>query len=348
MALFNYASKEITLKVVYYGPGLSGKTTNLQHLHSSLPSEQKGKLLSLSTEADRTLFFDFLPVALGKIRDFTVRFQLYTVPGQVRYNATRKLVLKGADAVVFVADSQREMREQNIESFHNMRENLVSNNIEPDDIPVVLQYNKRDLGNILLAEELDKDLNQNHYHAISSVATSGKGVEETFQLITKLMLKHISQKHKVDIQPLSEEETAEKEFVIERTSVEESASPSAGLQTAPAEKADRSPARQTAPMQDRSMAGMQDDMANLMDGLMDATDALNRAVSDISSGMKNGKIEAMLNDLAEASTAINASLAELLREVKNTKAQQKELLKSLMGIEKTFFEAASKKRFRLF
>ena len=117
MALFNYATKEITIKIVYYGPGLSGKTTNLQYLHSIFDPSRRGKLLSLATEADRTLFFDFLPIEMGKISDFSLRFQLYTVPGQVRYNATRKLVLKGADAVVFVADSQREMKEQNIESL---------------------------------------------------------------------------------------------------------------------------------------------------------------------------------------------------------------------------------------
>src|SRR3990172_8810749 len=160
MAFFNYATKEITLKIVYYGPGLSGKTTNLQHLHSVLNPENKGKLLSLSTESDRTLFLDFLPVELGKIRDFSIRFQLYTVPGQVRYNATRKIVLKGADGVIFVADSQREMKEQNIESFENMRENLSSNNINPDEIPIILQYNKRDLQNISTIEELNNDLNQ--------------------------------------------------------------------------------------------------------------------------------------------------------------------------------------------
>src|SRR4030065_1095541 len=159
MALFNYATKEITLKIVYYGPGLSGKTTNIQNLHSALNPDNKGKLLSLSTESDRTLFFDFLPVELGKIKEFSIRFQLYTVPGQVRYNATRKVVLKGADAVVFVADSQREMREQNIESFENMRDNLIANNINPDEFPLVLQYNKRDLKNLLTVDELNTDLN---------------------------------------------------------------------------------------------------------------------------------------------------------------------------------------------
>src|SRR3990172_1660209 len=196
MALFNYATKEITLKIVYYGPGLSGKTTNIQHLHVALHAENKGKLLSLSTESDRTLFFDFLPIELGKIKEFSIRFQLYTVPGQVRYNATRKVVLKGADAVVFVADSQREMRDQNIESFENMKENLISNNINPDGIPIVLQYNKRDLKNILTIDALSADINKNNtYDIIEAEAINGKGVEDTFQLITRLVLKDIARKH---------------------------------------------------------------------------------------------------------------------------------------------------------
>jgi len=203
MALFNYATKEITLKIVYYGPGLSGKTTNLQHLHAVLNPETKGKLLSLATESDRTLFFDFLPIELGKIRDFSIRFQLYTVPGQVRYNATRKVVLKGSDAVVFVADSQKAMQEQNIESLENMRENLVSNNIDPDAIPLILQYNKRDLNNILSIEELNQDLNQiGNHEVLEATAINGVGVEETFKRITKLVLKNISRKHKIEIQPV--------------------------------------------------------------------------------------------------------------------------------------------------
>lgn len=201
MALFNYATKEITLKIVYYGPGLSGKTTNLQHLHSALDPSKTGKLLSLATETDRTLFFDFLPVELGKIKDFSVRFQLYTVPGQVKYNATRKVVLKGADAVVFVADSQREMRESNIESFQNMKENLLANNINPDEISIVLQYNKRDLNNIMTIEELNKDLNNGKYVYLEGEAINGKGVQETFQTATRLLIKDIARKHRLEIQP---------------------------------------------------------------------------------------------------------------------------------------------------
>ena len=215
MALFNYATKEITLKIVYYGPGLSGKTTNIQNLHSVLNSENKGKLLSLSTESDRTLFFDFLPVELGKIKEFSIRFQLYTVPGQVRYNATRKVVLKGADAVVFVADSQRDMRDQNIESFENMRDNLISNNINPDEISVVLQYNKRDLKNLLTIDELNADLNKNSvYNIVEAEAINGKGVKDTFQLITRLVLKDIARKHKIEIQPAPLREEAKQEEKI--------------------------------------------------------------------------------------------------------------------------------------
>jgi small GTP-binding protein len=219
MALFNYATKEITLKIVYYGPGLSGKTTNLQYLHSTFNPDTKGKLLSLSTESDRTLFFDFLPVELGKLGDFIIRFQLYTVPGQVRYNATRKIVLRGADTVIFVADSQREMREQNIESFENMLENLRSNNINPDEIPIMIQYNKRDLKDILSIDELNHDLNSNNYHFIEASAINGTGVEESYKLITKLLLKNISKKHKVNIQPIHEKEGMEQSEVINQSQI---------------------------------------------------------------------------------------------------------------------------------
>ena len=149
MVLFNYSTKELTAKVVYYGPGLCGKTTNLQWIHEKLPIRNKGKMLSLATEADRTLFFDFLPIELGSIRGMKTRIQLYTVPGQVFYNATRRMVLKGADCVVFVADSQEAMIDADLDSLANLKENLEVNEINPDEIPMVLQYNKRDLPNAL-------------------------------------------------------------------------------------------------------------------------------------------------------------------------------------------------------
>jgi hypothetical protein len=219
MALFNYTTKDITVKVVYYGPGLSGKTTNLQYLHHIINPDRKGKLLCLPTESDRTLFFDLLPIDLGKIRDFSLRFQLYTVPGQVRYNATRKLVLKGADAIVFVADSQSDMKEQNIESFRNMRDNLIANNINPDEIPLILQYNKRDLPNVLSIDDLNTDLNENgKYQYIEAIAIDGTGVEDSFQDITKIVIDDI--KHKVDL-PYLEEEEVPIEVEIDESSPEE-------------------------------------------------------------------------------------------------------------------------------
>lgn len=206
MALFNYTTKEITIKVVYYGPGLGGKTTNLQYLHFILDPNKKSKLVIFPTETDRTLFFDLLPVDLGKIRDFSIRFQLYTVPGQVRYNATRRLVLKGADAIVFVADSQREMREQNIESFKNMRVNLLAHNIDPDKLPVLFQYNKRDLTNILSIDELNKDLNESgKYEYIEAIATDGIGVEESFRNITKFIIDEIERRQKIKLSAPEEE-----------------------------------------------------------------------------------------------------------------------------------------------
>lgn len=206
MALFNYATKEITLKVVYYGPGLCGKTTNLQWLHANMAPDKTGKLLSLATDADRTLFFDFMPIHLGKIKGFNIRFQLYTVPGQVRYNATRKLVLKGADAIVFVADSQAAMKEANIESIQNMKDNLIANNIKPDEIPVILQYNKRDLPSPMSVGEMDKDLNPKSDEIIEAAAVNGMGVEETFKVVTKRLLSYISKKHNVQISLPEEEE----------------------------------------------------------------------------------------------------------------------------------------------
>ncbi len=197
MVLFNYASKEITAKIVYYGPGLGGKTTNLQYIHEKMNPDTRGKLLSLATETDRTLFFDFLPVNLGEIRGFTVRFQLYTVPGQVYYNATRKLVLKGADAMVFVADSQREMLEKNLESLENMKENLILNDLDPETAPFVIQYNKRDLPDIMDVDELHRELSYRDVPFNAAVAIRGEGVLETFKLVTKELMKSLRTKHEM-------------------------------------------------------------------------------------------------------------------------------------------------------
>ncbi len=190
MALINYASREINSKIVYYGPGLGGKTTNIKYVYTKLNPSIKGRLISLATELDRTLFFDFLPVDLGTIRGFKTRFHLYTVPGQVFYNASRKLILKGVDGIVFVADSQIERFDENIESFENMEDNLRTYNLDVNRIPLVIQYNKRDLPNITSVEELQKVLNpENKYPYFESVATQGIGVFETLKEICKLVLK---------------------------------------------------------------------------------------------------------------------------------------------------------------
>jgi len=193
MALINYASREINSKIVYYGPGLGGKTTNIKYIYTKLNPSIKGKLISLATELDRTLFFDFLPVDLGTIKGFKTRFHLYTVPGQVFYNASRKLILKGVDGIVFVADSQIERFDENILSIENMKENLQTHNLILEKIPLVMQYNKRDLPNITSVDELQKILNQQNIYAyFESVATQGIGVFETLKEICKLVLKTLA------------------------------------------------------------------------------------------------------------------------------------------------------------
>lgn len=207
MVLFNYATKEITAKIVYYGPGLCGKTTNLQFVYDSLPSNNKSKMLSLATKTDRTLFFDFLPLDLGKIRGMRTKLQLYTVPGQVYYNSTRQLVLKGADGVVFVADSQDFALDANLESLQNLEDNLKRQGMRITEIPVVLQYNKRDLPNALPVDELDAALNSRlKIPWFESVATTGLGVEGTLKGITQLVLTHLVKKYGLEgTEPLEKE-----------------------------------------------------------------------------------------------------------------------------------------------
>jgi mutual gliding-motility protein MglA len=195
MVLFNYSTKELTAKVVYYGPGLCGKTTNLQWIHEKLPIKNKGKMLSLATETDRTLFFDFLPIELGSIRGMKTRIQLYTVPGQVFYNATRRMVLKGADCVVFVCDSQEAMLDANLESMENLRQNLEANEIDSGEIPMVLQYNKRDLPNALPVEVLNEKLNPRGLPFYEAVAVKGQGVEETLKGVTATVFRSLATKY---------------------------------------------------------------------------------------------------------------------------------------------------------
>lgn len=194
MSFINYAAREINCKLVYYGPGLCGKTTNLQFIYSRVEPGTKGKLISLATETERTLFFDFLPLELGTIRGFKTRFHLYTVPGQVFYDASRKLILRGADGAIFVADSQIERLESNIESLENLEANLADQNIKLAMMPFVLQYNKRDLPNIVPVEELQSALNPRNAPWFEACAPKGTGVFETLKGAAKLVLNELKKK----------------------------------------------------------------------------------------------------------------------------------------------------------
>jgi len=191
MSFINYMAREINCKIVYYGPGLCGKTTNLQYIYERTNPDAKGKMISLATETERTLFFDFLPLSLGEIRGFKTRFHLYTVPGQVFYDASRKLILKGVDGVIFVADSQMERLEANEESVENLRTNLAEQGYSLEKIPYVIQYNKRDLPNALPVEELRPVINPAGVPDFEANARSGMGVFETLKAVSKLVLNEL-------------------------------------------------------------------------------------------------------------------------------------------------------------
>ncbi|MBY0358973.1 MAG: GTPase domain-containing protein [Candidatus Obscuribacterales bacterium] len=191
MALVNYAMREINCKIVYYGTGLGGKTTNLKYIHSQLAPSTRGELISLATETERTLFFDFLPLDLGSVQGFKTRFSLYTVPGQVEYNASRKLILNGVDGIIFVADSDVMRAKENVDSLQNMIDNLAEYSYTLDNIPWVLQYNKRDLANAMSIERMEKDLNIRNIPSFEAVASEGLGVFATLKAISKLILNRL-------------------------------------------------------------------------------------------------------------------------------------------------------------
>ncbi len=191
MSFINYSIREINFKIVYYGPGLSGKTTNIKYLYKKVKNENKGKLVSLATESERTLFFDFFPLDLGRIKGYKVKFHLYTVPGQIYYSSSRKLILKGVDGLVFVADSQRERFEANIESLDDMLENLREYNIDFNSLPYILQLNKRDLPNITPVNELISTLRRKNETVLEAVAIGGNGVIDTLKTISKSIMTDI-------------------------------------------------------------------------------------------------------------------------------------------------------------
>jgi signal recognition particle receptor subunit beta len=192
MANLNYANKELNLKIVYYGTSLGGKTTNLRSIYARLTSDRKGQMMSLATDLDQTIFFDFLPIDVGEIKGWKLRFHLYTVPGQVYYNASRRLVLRNVDGLVFVVDSQRERLEENIESMYNLQDNLRVYNLILKDIPMILQYNKRDLPNIMEIKELQTQFNNEDYEYFESVAIRNIGIFETLKRICQLTIVALS------------------------------------------------------------------------------------------------------------------------------------------------------------
>jgi signal recognition particle receptor subunit beta len=193
MSFINYSSREINCKIVYYGPGLCGKTTNIQYVYNKVDPGTKGKLITLATEMDRTLFFDFLPLELGTVKGFKTRFHLYTVPGQVYYDASRKLILRGVDGIVFVADSQTSRYDANIESLYNLHENLEEYKLRVEDIPFIVQYNKRDMPDIISIDDLETELNPEGYPSFEAVAVRGDGVFDTLKSVAKGVLKKLSQ-----------------------------------------------------------------------------------------------------------------------------------------------------------
>jgi signal recognition particle receptor subunit beta len=204
----NFAKREINCKLVYYGPGLSGKTTNLEVVHKKAPASKKGELTSIATEGDRTLFFDYMPLELGKVGGMNTKFQLYTVPGQVYYNATRKLVLQGADGVVFVADSQPDKMEENLESLQNLDDNLKEQGLDMRSIPLVLQWNKRDLPNVLPCEELDKKMNKFGAPTFEAVAVTGEGVFPTLRKLAQMVLEKLNKEYGLQTEKPAGEEGA--------------------------------------------------------------------------------------------------------------------------------------------
>ncbi len=191
MSFVNYVTKEVNCKIVYYGPGLGGKTTNIQYVYQKTSGDNKGNIISLNTENERTLFFDFLPLDLGEIRGFKTRFHLYTVPGQVFYEASRKLILRGVDGIVFVADSQVERMESNIESLKSLEKNLLDQGYDLEKVPLVFQWNKRDLPNITSVKDLREALNKRKLPEFEAVAVKGNGVFDTLKMISKLVLMNL-------------------------------------------------------------------------------------------------------------------------------------------------------------
>ena len=252
MASINYGAREISVKIVYYGPGLSGKTTNLQIIHKKIPPQHKSDMVSLATETDRTLFFDFLPLDLGTIKGFATKFQLYTVPGQVYYNATRKLVLRGVDGVVFVADSGADKIPENLESFQNLEDNLAEYHYKREEIPIIIQYNKRDLPNAMTIDELQQQINKYNLPYTESIANKGVGVFDALKLMGKIVIDNLNKKYS----RLSRGQSTTVRPVAAQPPVAQQQAAPLGQQTAPpAWNPYQQPPRQPMPLQQQQNQG---------------------------------------------------------------------------------------------
>jgi hypothetical protein len=308
MVFFNAATKELNVKIVYYGPGLSGKTTNLQNIYESLPENDKGRMLSLATSDDRTIFFDFLPLELGEVRGMKTRVQLYTVPGQVYYNTTRKLVLRGCDGVVFIADSQKAMKQSNIESLANLRQNLIEQGDNLDGLPLVIQYNKRDLTDIMSHDELRADINPKGLSDFEAIALEGSGVFETLKEITKLTLKHISSEQgiKLSIQVDKKPDTKKPAEKTEPKIKAEERIPSPPPEK---KKKDEKAYAQTAPF--KSQKEKEDDDAIVM-GWDKRTDGISFAAAAFQEDLKDPKTKHVQVKKTKAESEIIQTAEDLL------------------------------------
>ncbi len=315
MAFVNYNNREITIKIVYYGPALSGKTTCLKEIFKNTEFKKKGKLITLDTDGDRTLFFDFLPLEIGKLGDYSIKVQLYTVPGQVAYNTTRKLVLQGSDGIVFVADSQNEMKDMNIDSLNNLKMNLKENNINSKEIPIIIQYNKRDLTEIQSIDDLNSDLNPENKPFFPTIATTGENIQEGLHAIMKMVMIYI--KNKLPVFQKDKTVMFSRDEITSTSFIENSKNSDVNLFENMGDT-DQEVMDLSSPVTEESgMSEMNGDIFNLEDGVdeneisaIEIPELEKNELSDENSGNDHDPIELTENDLIEVEKS-----AEIVKKV---------------------------------